>query len=136
MVFVSSLLHLQLLQYSPSLLTTSTVRSTTMDRFKLFNITHPNIQEPSKHSLYHSQAFRHTLTNNEFLDNVLVAVSFFLLLLLLKDIITTIVYMRPRFCAASDTVTYFSQARIVLFDNSYLLRWVRKFQLFDGGHYN
>ena len=36
---------------------------------------------------------------------------------------------------AGDTITYFSQARIVVLDNSFLLRWVRKFQLFNAGHY-
>ncbi len=107
-----------------------------MDLFRSFNITHPRIQGLQKYSLYHSQLFRHTLTNNEFIDNVLVAISLFVLVILLKDAIARIVYMRPRFSTTSDTLTYFSQARIVLLDNNFLLRWVRQFQLFDEGHYN
>ncbi len=43
--------------------------------------------------------------------------------------------MRPRFSVASDTITYFSQARIVLLDNNFLLRRVRQFQMFDEGYY-
>ncbi len=106
-----------------------------MDCHELYNESHPNIWAPRKCSLFHSQNFKHTLTHHEFKDNVLVAVSLFLLGTLLKDIITRIVYMRPRFSPDHDNITYFSQARIVLLDNSYLLRWVRKFQLFDDGHY-
>ncbi len=73
--------------------------STAMDLFQAFNITHPSIRAPQKYCLYHSRNFRHTLTNNEFLDNILIAVSLFLFVILLKDIITRIVYMRPAvFC--------------------------------------
>ncbi len=43
--------------------------------------------------------------------------------------------MCPRFSVSRNTISYFSQARIVLLDNSYLLRWVRKFRLFDAGPY-
>ncbi len=107
-----------------------------MDYIQRFNITHPCVQEARKHRLFHSRVFRHTLTNNEFIDSVLVVVSLFLFVILLNDIITRIVYMRPRFSAGSDTITYFSQVRIVLLDNSFLLRWVLKFQLCDAGHYN
>ncbi len=106
-----------------------------MDKLQFHDISHPNIQWLRKYSLYHSQTLRHTLTNNEFIDNVLVAISLFVLVILLKDMITRIVYARPRFSVARDTITYFSQARIVLLDNSFLLRWVRKLRLFDVGHY-
>ena len=111
-------------------------QSNAMDFHRIFNITHPSIQGTRKYSLYHSETLRHTVTHNEFMDNVLVATSLFLLVILLKDIITRIVYMQPRFSVADNTITYFSQARIVLLDNSFLLRWVRKFRLFDAGHYN
>ncbi len=98
-------------------------------------IKNPSIQVFRRYSLYHSRTLRHTLTNNEFFDNVLVAIVLFLLVILVKDIITRIVYARPRFSVARDTSTYFSQARIVLLDNTYSLRWVWKFQLFDTGSY-
>ncbi len=75
-------------------------------------------------------------SNNEFLDNVLIATSLFVLVILLKDITMRIVYMRQRFSEASDTIKYFSQARILLLDNSFLFRWVRRFRLFDAGPYN
>ena len=106
-----------------------------MDCYQLCNVLRPNIWVPRICSLFHSQIFKHTLTNHEFMDNVLVAIFPFLLVILLKDIITRIAYMRPRFYVAHDNTTYFSQARIVLLDNSFLLRWVRKFRLFDTGHY-
>ncbi len=82
--------------------------STVMDKFQFHNITHLNIQWLRKYSLHHSQTLRHTLNNNEFIDNVLVAITLFVLVILLKDIIITVVYARPRFSVARDTITYFS----------------------------
>ncbi len=70
------------------------------------------------------------------MDNVLVAIALFLLVTLLKDVITRIVYMRTRFSLAYNNIIYFSQARIALLDNSFLLRWILKFQLYDGGQYS
>ncbi len=106
-----------------------------MDFHRFYKISHPSFTAPPKHSLYHSETLKHTLTHNEFMDNVLAAKSLFLLVILLKDIITRIVYMCPRFSVARNTISYFSQARILLLDKSYLLRWVRKFRLFDAGNY-
>ena len=111
------------------------VGSTTMDCYQLYNVSRPKIWEPRTCSLFHSQSFKHTLTTNEFLDNILVAVSLFLLVILLKNIITRIMSMRRRVSVAHDNIAYFSQARIVLLDNSFLLLWVRKFQPFDAGQY-
>ncbi len=86
-------------------------------------------------SLYHSETLRHRLTINEFIDNILVAILLFLLVFLLKHIINRIVYMRTRFSGSRETITYFSQARIVLLDNSFLFCWVRKFRPYDAGQY-
>ena len=94
---------------------------------EFYNISHSSFQPPAKYSLIYSMSLKHTLTSNEFMDNALVAISLFLLVILLKDIITRIVYMSPRFSVARNTISYFSQARIVLLDNSYLLRRVQKF---------
>ncbi len=104
--------------------------STGMDPFN-----DPRIDLLPRYSSYYSRSLNHTLTNDEFMDNVLFAISIFLLVILLKDIITRIVYMRPRFSVARDRITYFSQARIVLLDNSYFLRRMWRFWLFDAGHY-
>ncbi len=106
-----------------------------MDLHQFYNISHLNVSGPPKNSLYFSEAPKHTLTNNEFMDNFLGAFSLFLVVTLLKDIITRIVYMRPRFSAARGTITYFSQARTALLGNSFMLHWVRKLQLFEAGHY-
>ncbi len=43
--------------------------------------------------------------------------------------------MCPRFPVPRGTNSYFSQARIVFLDNSYFLRRVRRFWLFDAGNY-
>ncbi len=56
------------------------------------------------------------------MDNIMVAISAFLLVILLKDIIILNIYMHLRFCATLDRITDVSQARIFLLDNSYLLR--------------
>ncbi len=105
-----------------------------MGFYQLYNVSHSNICPHRKWNLFHSQNFKRTLTNHEFMENSLAAISIFLLVIMLKDLINRIVYMRPRFSVAYNNITYFSQARIVLLDNSFLLRWVRKFRLCDVGH--
>ncbi len=90
-----------------------------MDFNQLQSVKHPKINEPSKYNLFRLHNSKYTLTNNESIDNVFVAISLFFLVILLKYIITRIMYMRPRFYVARDIITYFSLARIVLLDNSF-----------------
>ena len=63
-------------------------------------------------------------------------IPLFMLVILLKYIITRIVYMRPRFPAANGTIKWFAQIHFVLLDSSILLSWVLEFRLFDPSHYN
>ncbi len=94
-----------------------------MNSFRESDFSHPNIFVLTPQNLYKSQILKHTFTNNAIADSVLVTIRLFVLVILLKDIIVRFVYMRPRRGTEGDTITYFSQARIVLLDNSFLLRW-------------
>ncbi len=101
--------------------------STLMDFHRYYKTTDPSFQAPEKYSYYHSETSGHTLAKHEMLDNILFAASLFLLIIVPKISSLESCNWTLGFQCQVKTITQFSQARVALLGNGFLLRWVRNF---------
>lgn len=58
-----------------------------------------------------------SLTGDEVKDNALVAVLILVIATLIRDIIARVVYFKPRFSTSNDSLSYYAQSRMSLFDD-------------------
>ncbi len=89
----------------------------------------------SKLPFCYSPTLKRTFFYGEFLANILVAVSFFLLLAHLNNIITEIFYMVPAIFILQEQYRIVSVGSHCSVGQQLLFHWVGRFWLTDAGHY-